>query len=108
MNSLEEGETILLMLKSSRTEITVGRRLGPRGMSQSIPCRSPGGTHQAAALCWCVGACGWAGAGQAAASRRHFAVEMFPSHLGELFFSPQEVYLCWQKCVHHFQTDCSL
>lgn len=70
MNSLEEGETILLMLKSSRTEITVGGRLGPQGTSRLIPClrRSPGGTHRATALCWCAGTCGWAGAGQAAVS----------------------------------------
>lgn len=37
MNSLEEGETILLMLKSSCTEITFSGRLGPQGTSRLIP-----------------------------------------------------------------------
>lgn len=87
MNSLEEGETILLMLKSSRTEITVGGRLAPKGTSRLIPCHLLGSMHWATMLCRCVGACTWAGARWAAALRRCLAVEMSPSHLGGLFFS---------------------
>lgn len=59
MNSLEEGETILLMLKSSHKEIIVSRRLGPRGMSRLIPHRLPGNMQWAAVLCQCMGA--WVG-----------------------------------------------
>lgn len=72
MNSLEEGETILLMLKSSRTEITVSGRLGPWGISQSPA------ACQATARCLCRRACGWASDGQAAALGRHLAVKMSP------------------------------
>lgn len=72
MNSWEEGEPILLMLKSSCVEITGSGRPGPWCTARSI-LRTHG--------------CGWAG------DRQVPAVKISPSHLGELFFHPLFIYV---------------
>lgn len=82
MNSWEEGETILLMLKSSCTEITGGGRPGPWGMAWSIP-----HTHGH----------GWAGDRQVAVPGEVSAVKISPSHLREFFFHP--MFICASRNV---------
>lgn len=88
MNSWEEGELILLMLKSSCVEITGSGRPGPWGMAWSIP-HTPG--------------CGWAGDRQVAVSGRYLQSKYPLPTSGNCFFTP--CLFVPAECVHWFQTD---